>query len=74
MRKSRKQANATATSTPRETRPALTVLSGGARTALAAVRDGVVRRAQSRVASGYYERPGVRQRLVDRLWEELFGS
>jgi hypothetical protein len=74
VRKIRKQANATATSTPPEPRSRLRVLTGRAGTAAAAARDGVVRRAQSRVASGYYERPGIRQRLVDRLWEELFES
>ena len=71
MRKSRKQAHSTADPSPREQSPDLRVLPGRA---AASVRDGVVRRAQSRVASGYYERPGVRQRLVDRLWQELFGD
>jgi hypothetical protein len=71
VRKSRKQAHSTADPSLREVPPELQVLPG--RTA-ASVRDGLVRRAQSRVASGYYERPGVRQRLVDRLWQELFGD
>jgi hypothetical protein len=36
------------------------------------VRGGVVERARTRVASGYYERPNVQRRLVDCLWEEFF--
>jgi hypothetical protein len=74
VRKSRKQASSTSESTRHDTRPTLTVLPGRGRTAAAAVREGVVRRAQGRVASGYYERPGVRKRLVDRLWAEFFGD
>jgi len=35
-------------------------------------RDGVVDRARARLAAGYYERPVVRERLVEVLWEELF--
>jgi hypothetical protein len=73
VRKSRKQANSIPDSPPREERPGLRVLTGRARSAVG-VRDGMVRRAQDRVASGYYERPSIRRRLVDRLWEELFGG
>jgi hypothetical protein len=38
----------------------------------ALVRERLVRRAQVRVASGFYERPAVREQLVQCLWEELF--
>jgi hypothetical protein len=37
-----------------------------------AVRDGVVARARDRVASGYYRRPEVVERLVELLWDELY--
>lgn len=37
-----------------------------------AVRDGVVARARDRVASGYYRRSDVIERLVELLWDELY--
>lgn len=61
-------------------RPALSLLqpSGrahdgvGVEMSATRVRDRLVRRAQSRAATGYYERPAVQKRLVDALWEEFF--
>ncbi len=81
MRKTRTQASSTAPSSRRVARPDLKLVRGGAACRApssaagapgAGVRDGVVERARTRLAAGYYERPQVQRRLVDCLWEEFF--
>ena len=64
--------------------PHLRLVPGGLRTASPAggdhslphdgptdIRDALVSRARTRVASGYYQRPEVVERLVELLWDEL---
>jgi hypothetical protein len=61
-------------------RPKLGIIRGGAIDAASepadksGVRRVLIDRARSRLARGYYERPAVRRRLVDALWEELFAE
>jgi hypothetical protein len=35
-------------------------------------RESLVKRARRRVETGYYERPEIRRRLVDALWDEFY--
>jgi len=68
VKKIRSQASPSIETSSRKPRPALRLVSRPA----ASRRDNVVDRARARLAAGYYERPSVRERLVEVLWEELF--
>lgn len=70
MRKSRRRANSRSASRDTGAGPALQLVRGSVPREY--VREALVRRARSRVAAGYYERAGVRKRLVDCLWAEFF--
>jgi hypothetical protein len=61
--------------------PDLKVIRGGATTEIdeschrqrgPSPREAFVKRARQRVDTGYYERPEIKRRLVDALWEEFY--
>jgi len=61
--------------------PDLKLIRGGAATEIEensprrrgpAPRESLVKRARQRVDTGYYERPEIKRRLIDALWEEFY--